>query len=238
MLTLHTLLGTWHKMIDVYVVLNEFHRRKLIEAGFPSEKIVVKPNCLTIDPGPKKGIGDYALFVGRLSAGKGIATLLQAWTRMKEIPLKVVGDGSEMGWAHRYVTEHDLRNVELLGRRLPDEVRILMKNARFLVFPSENYENFPVTIAEAFGCGLPVLASRLGAMEEIISAGRNGQFFTAGDARDLALQAEHIWANPRWGMEMGWEARRDFEAKYSAEKNHEMLMSIYASAINRAQNHL
>ena len=81
MLTAHRAVGTWAKAVDAYLVVTEFGRQKFIEGGLPKEKLWVKPNCVDPDPGPGDGGGGYAVFVGRLTAEKGIATLLDAWSR-------------------------------------------------------------------------------------------------------------------------------------------------------------
>jgi glycosyltransferase involved in cell wall biosynthesis len=78
MLFAHRTLGTWKGAVDLYVALTEFARRKFVEGGLPSEKIVVKPNFVDPDPGMGQGRGDYVLYVGRLSKEKGLDTLLTA----------------------------------------------------------------------------------------------------------------------------------------------------------------
>ena len=225
MLTVHRLLRTWQEQVDVYIALTEFARRKFIEGGLPADRIVVKPNFVHPDPGGRGAPGRYALFVGRLSPEKGLGTLLKAWQSLKEIPLKVVGDGPLREQVQAFAAGYGA--VEVLGRRPHHEVIALMKGARCLVFPSECYENFPMSVAEAFACGVPVIASRLGAMAEIVEEGRSGLLFEPGDAEDLAAKMEWAWAHPRELAEMGREARREYEEKYTAERNYERLMAIY-----------
>ena len=106
-----------------------------------------------------------------------------------------------------------------------------MKDAKFLVLPSQCYENFPMTIVEAFASGIPVVCSRLGAIQELVTDGRTGLHFTPGDADDLAAKVEWAWTHPREIEEMGREARAEYKAKYTAQRNYEMLMEIYAKAI-------
>jgi glycosyltransferase involved in cell wall biosynthesis len=113
-----------------------------------------------------------------------------------------------------------------------------MKNARFLVFPSEWYEGFPVSIAEAFACGIPVLGSRLGAMQEIIADGITGLHFQAGDSADLRRKVEWAWQHPTEIEEMGRRARREFEQKYTAEKNVLMLEEAYEFAMSARRDQL
>ena len=225
MLTLHRALSTWN-LVDRFIALTAFARGRFLAAGFPPEKVAVKPNFVHPDPGPGEGRGGYALFVGRLSPEKGVFTLLEAWRRLGgRIPLKVVGDGPLMAEVSRRA--RGIPGVEILGRKGTAEVYALMGEASFLVFPSECYEGFPMTIAEAFACGLPVIASRLGAMAEIVEEGRTGLLFEPGDAEDLAAKMEWAWAHPRELAEMGREARREYEEKYTAERNYERLMAIY-----------
>ncbi|MBC7251929.1 MAG: glycosyltransferase family 4 protein [Anaerolineae bacterium] len=233
MLAVHRLMRTWTEKVDMYIALTEFARRKFIEGGLPAEKIVVKPNFVNPDPGEGQHQGDYALFVGRLSPEKGVRTPLRAWRRLKDVPLRIMGDGPLMEEIQAFVRREELKGVEVLGRRPREEVLRLMQEARVLVFPSEWYEGFPMTMAEAFACGLSVIASRLGAMAEIVEDGRTGLLFKPGDPEDLAEKVKWAWRHPKEMAEMGREARREYETKYTAERNYEMLMQIYQRALGR-----
>jgi glycosyltransferase involved in cell wall biosynthesis len=235
MLTFHNILRTWENQVDVYIALTEFARKKFVQGGLPAEKIVVKPNFVHPDPGDGEHKGNFALFVGRLSAEKGIRTMLSALRVLKSVPLKVVGDGPLMAEVKAQI-ERERLGIEVLGRRPREEVFSLMRQASFLVFPSEWYEGFPMTIAEAFACGLPVLASRLGAMAELVEDGRTGLLFEPGNPDDLAEKVEWAWTHPEEMKRMGKEARKEFEEKYTDEKNYKMLMEIYQLAIERAKS--
>jgi glycosyltransferase involved in cell wall biosynthesis len=231
MLTFHRFLKTWREKVDVYIALTEFARQKFVEGGLPAEKIVVKPNFVAPDPSMGSHDGGYALFVGRLSQEKGIMTLLRAWQMLKDIPLKIVGDGPLRDKIQEFIKQEGLINVEFLGRKTRNEVFQLMQKAQVLVFPSECYEGFPMTVAEAFACGLPVIASRLGAIAEIVEDGRTGLLFRPGDPEDLAAKVEWAWTHPGELEKMGQEARREYERKYTAERNYEMLREIYKQAM-------
>ena len=232
MLTVHRWLATWSEMVDCFIALSEFSRLKFIEGGIPAEKVVVKPNFVFADPGCRARSGEYALFIGRLSPEKRVVTLLAAWQRFRvRVPLSIIGGGPERDFLEAHAKQMGLSDVRFFGQLPRDEVIAAMKGARCLVFPSEWYENFPVTIAEAFACGVPVIASRLGAMQEIVEDGRTGLHFKPGDAADLAAKVEWAWTHPREMEEMGRQARAEYEAKYTAERNYEMLMEIYTKAI-------
>ena len=231
MLGVHRGLGTWNKKVDCFVVLTQFARKKFMDGGLPGDRIVIKPNFVDPDPGRGKGDGDCCVFVGRLAAQKGISTLLSAWERLpKTVKLSVVGNGPLEA-----EVENASRSSQLsyLGRLSRSQTLEVIKRARFMVFPSEWYEGFPLTITEAFACGVPVICSRLGAMQEIVEDGRTGLHFTPGDADDLAAKVEWAWTHAAEMRAMGEAARSEFEAKYTAQRNYEMLFEIYQQTLHK-----
>jgi glycosyltransferase involved in cell wall biosynthesis len=234
MLVVHRLLRTWERTVDIFIALTEFARQKFIQGGLPADRVVVKPNFVHPDPGPGAHDGGYALFAGRLSPEKGIRTLLAAWERLGPgIPLKIVGDGP----LARQVAETANRNprVEWLGSQPLERVYSLMGGAAVILVPSLWYEGFPRVIVEAYAKGTPVVASDLGALAELVHDGRTGLRFRPGDPEDLAAKVEWAWRHPRELAAMGREARREYELKYTAERNYEQLMAIYRMAIERAR---
>lgn len=234
MLAAHRTLDTWTEAVDTYIALTEFARQKFIQGGLPAQKIVVKPNFLHPDPGPGDGQGGYALFVGRLSPEKGVETLLAAWERLgAALPLRIVGDGplapEVMAAAER------LEGIEWMGMQSKAQVLALMKAARFLVFPSVWYEGFPMVFAEACAVGLPVIAGDLGSMSSLVDHGRTGLHFRPGDPESLATQVKRTLNYPVELKQMRQEARKEFETKYTAEKNYWQLMEIYKSTAEKAR---
>jgi glycosyltransferase involved in cell wall biosynthesis len=228
MIAVHRVAGTWQRAVGVYIALSQFARRKFIEGGLPEGRIVVQGNFVSPDPGLGNGRGGYALFVGRLSEEKGIRTLAEAWQRLPEIRLLVAGDGPLNGisWP---------RGVTWLGSQPHERVIALMKGARGLIFPSICYECAPMTILEAFASGLPVIASEIGSVPELVEHRRTGLLFRPGDAEDLARQVRWAFEHPEELQAMRAAARREFEEKYTAERNYRMLMDIYEMAIENAR---
>jgi len=234
MLAIHWQLKTWERLVDCYIVFTEFYRRKFVEAGLPAEKIVVKPHFVE-DYGVRQTVGSYALFVGRLALEKGVDTLLEAWRELRHIPLMIRGEGALSHEVQQLARESG-GTVQLLPRLDRDELAGLMQGARFLVWPSQGYyETFGRVAAEAFSCGVPVLASRIGVTEEIVADGRTGLHFTPCDPEDLAAKVEWAWAHPEEMAAMGRAARREYEAKYTAERNYQTLIQIYERAIQRSK---
>lgn len=227
MLGAHRAVGTWNRAVNTYIALSQFARAKFIQGGLPEKRIVVKSNFIAPDPGVGDGRGGYALFVGRLSEGKGIRALAEAWQRAPGMPLKVVGDGP-------LNTTEWTRGAEWLGHQSHESVIKLMKNAAVLVFPSVWYECAPMTILEAFACGLPVIASNIGSIPELVTDHHNGLLFRPGDAEDLARKVRWALDNPERMQEMRAAARREYETKYTAEINYKRLIKIYEMAIENA----
>ena len=228
MLTLHRLMGTWRDAVTTYVVLTEFAREKFVDGGLPADRIVVKPNALNDDPGPGDHAGDFALFVGRLSSEKGLEVLLRAWRQLPAHKLVIAGSGPLETLAKDAPT-----NVTWLGHQSKDRVFALMRDAACLVFPSNVYEGFPMTLAQAFATGLPVIATGHGSMAEIVRDGVTGCHFRPGDADHLADRMAWAFANRQELAMMGRRCRETYLATYTAERNYATLSDIYQATQER-----
>lgn len=235
MVATHGLLGTWRNAVDAYIALSDFSRRKFIEGGLPADKIIVKPNFVYPEPATGTGEGGYAVYVGRLSAEKGLATLLAGWRRLgKAVPLKIAGDGP---LAPAVQAEQDA-GIQWLGSLSLESIYDLIGAAALLVLPSQCYEGFPRVVVEAFAKGTPVVASRIGAMADIVEDGRNGLRFAPGDPEDLAAKVRCLLADPSALKRMRKAARATFDETFTAEANHEALMAIYERAIDGYPRHV
>ncbi len=227
---------TWQDTVDMYITASQFGRQKLIAAGIDGQKITVKPNFVYPDPG--RAVASqrkrYALYVGRLSTEKGVNVLLGAWRSLSDFPLRVIGNGPLAGSLADYVRRHSMTNVELRGYVDQAEYERNMREAGFLIVPSVCYENFPRIVAEAFAYGVPVLASRLGSLEEIIEDKGNGMLFEAGNPSDLAQKARWLIGHRDELEQMAKRARDTFEQKYSARRNYEELMAVYNRVTQKA----
>ena len=228
MVTTHRAIGTWRNKVTRYIALNEFCRRKFIEGGLPADRIVIKPNFVDFDA-PPEGEREGFIFVGRLSTEKGIETLAAAARRVNGISLRVAGTGPEAGLLD------GVPGIQALGALTGDAVRQRMSSSVALVLPSIWYENFPRTLVEAMACGLPIIASRIGALADLVEEGVSGLLFEPGNAVDLA--AKLVWArdNPEAIRAMGVRARAIYEAKFTARTNYAQLMEIYEDAMDQAR---
>lgn len=231
MLAFHRSIGTWETNVDVYIALSEFARRKFQEGGLAASKIEVKCNLTDLSARARVG-GDFCVFVGRLSSEKGIATLLRAWRASgTPYPLRIIGDGPLRSRLEGECEQLGLNQVRFEGYRDRRSALEAIQNSRFLVFPSECYENCPMTIIEAFGCAVPVIAARLGAAEEMIEDWRTGRLFEPGNADQLAEILNWAFANPHMTDWMGQNARVEYELRYEPARNLRDLERIYERAI-------
>lgn len=224
MLSLHRALGTFRTKVTRYVALNEFCRSKFIEAGLPAERVVIKPNFVDF-PAPVRTERRGLLFVGRLSVEKGIETLAESLKLLRGVEMRIAGEGPDARLLG------DIDGVSCLGGVSGDSVRREMCHANALIVPSIWYENFPRTIVEAFASGLPVIASRIGALTDLVRDGTTGLLFEPGNPRDLAEKMDWARTHPEAMRRMGEAARGDYERHYTPETNHRMLMEIYEDAI-------
>jgi glycosyltransferase involved in cell wall biosynthesis len=228
MSTAHRVLQTWQTCVDAFIVPSDFARTKYVQAGWPADRFHVRYNTAPEPAQVRDGAGDGFLFIGRLSEEKGLSVLLEAWSQA--FPdggpgLSIIGGGD---------LERDVRasasglaGVEVLGQLPLAEAMRRLASARALVFPSLSYELFPRTIAEAFARGVPVIASRLGSVPEIVADGEVGALFRPRSAAELAGRLVELAASPAVARRLGEAARRRYEASLSPAAATASLLEIY-----------
>jgi glycosyltransferase involved in cell wall biosynthesis len=229
--TLHQLiLDSYRKNIDIFISPSEFLRQRMVETGFPENKIIHLPHfCDSSKFIPDYDADDYVVFFGRIDHRKGLQTLLSAMQQFKSLKVLILGEGPERANLEGYVRTHDITNVTFLGHKHEEELKSIVKRARFCILPSESYETFGHTILEAFACGKPVIASRIGAIPELINDGENGYLFEPGNVDDLVSKISLLMSNHSQIVDMGKRARVTVEEKYKPEDHYQKLITIYES---------
>lgn len=229
---MHHLLGTWRTKVDRFIALCHFSRDRFIAGGLPADRVMVKPAGCP-DPGPQAADWNRtrsgALFVGRLSVEKGLAPLLTAWSGLdrRETSLTVIGEGPLAPDGVQGLASDAGAPVRFTGRLAPDIVSAAMAGARILAVPSLCYENAPLAAIEAFAHGLPVLASDLGAMREIVTPEVTGLLVRPGDVGHWRASLDRMLADPDLCRRMGEAARRDWESRYAPRALFAAQMEIY-----------
>jgi len=225
MLTTHRVLGTFATKVDKFIALNEFCRAKMIEGGLDGDRISVKPNFVDWQPAPRWDQRVGGLYLGRLTPEKGVDVLLRALVRQPSLRVRVVGGGPMAE------VVAGASGVDYLGFLPLTEIWGHLSTASYMVVPSVWYEGFPRTIVEAFASGVPVIASRLGSLAEVVTDGKTGLLFNPGDDEDLAAKLAWAESHPQAMIRMGQAAREEYEARYTPERNCAELIEIYRSAM-------
>lgn len=213
--------------VTLYVPPSEFVKQRMIDAGFPQERIIVVPNMVSGDDlGIGVSLGDYVAYVGRISPEKGIKTLLTS-AGHTEIPVHLAGDYSQMPEILRTAPP----NIQFMGLINRNKINRFYRNARFSVVPSICFETFGLVAAEAMSHGLPVIASRIGALPEIVEEGVTGFLFDPGNAEELTSKMKLLWENEDLCRKMGEAARKKAIHEYSEDVYYKRLMAVYKKAI-------
>ena len=237
-IALHRPIGTWRSRVDAFIALTEFQRDKLVAAGLPAERVHVKSNFFAGNPsviawGERR---KAALFVGRLTAEKGVEYLIRAWLELQSAPpLRIVGDGPLRAPLEALAKSRGSANIEFLGAVAPEVAVREVAEAKLLFVPSIWFEGFPIVLQEAFAAGTPCAVSDIGALSTLVKDGTNGLVFKARSATAIAELVRRVWADDALSARISAGARTSFEANYTEEINHRRLMEIYATALARRQ---
>lgn len=225
--SIHRLAGSWDRSVSIYIALSSSAASKHIEGGVPADRVVVKPNFLAEDPGPGSQDRSGFLYIGRLSDEKGIYTMIKAWESISA-PLTIIGDGPLADWVEQAAAQNSW--IEYRGACSNAEAVELLGSARAALVPSQWNEPFGRGVIEAYARATPVIASRIGALSELVDDGRTGILFEPGDADDLVKAVERVLGDSDPSI-MSRAARMQFEAHYTAGENYPQLMAIYDRAM-------
>lgn len=232
--TTHRALGTWHHHVDQYLAVTEFARNRFIAGGLPAHKIAVKPN-FSSDLGNRHNPPSRSrrlLFVGRLAHEKGTHTFGDLARIADELGLSldIVGDGPDRTTIERQVKA---QSIQMHGQLDRNQVADLMLSARALIMPSISYEGLPRVLVEALSAGLPVVASDLGAMSQLVPEA--GGFVAAVDDLRGWRVALHRLEDDATADQASIAARRRYEERYSETAALNQLESFYLRAIRAHQ---
>jgi len=210
---------------DYVLVVNQSLKSKVLELGIKSEKIYVTPNAVDVEkfnPNGKKLPFDIEitpdkpsiLFVGNLVHQKGLRYLLAAKKQMdSDVELLIVGDGPLRHDLEKKVVDDQIEDVVFVGARR--DVDQIMPSADLFVLPSIS-EGFPITLLEAMASGLPVVATDVGGVGEVVADGV-GILVKPSDPGELAGAMDKILKNSELKESMK-VAAREHSTKYATLK--------------------
>lgn len=231
--TVHKILNIYERNIDIFHVPSNFMGNKLKQGGINPDKIEHLFYTINIrDYKPNYNSEDYFVFCGRLSVEKGILTLLKAMRNVNTSRLVVVGDGPQRKELEEYVSKNGLSNVEFTGYKSGNELKSIVSNSKFVVLPSECYDNSPLSIYESSAMGKPAVGSDMGGIPELVEDGRTGVIFKAGDHYMLSQKINYMLSSVKRLVEYGKRARQKAENEFSPDIHYKKMMKKYKRLID------
>jgi len=215
--------------VTFFIAPTHFVRRRFIEAGFPSSKIEVIPNMVRMPRNQQRSnCGTYIGYVGRVSPEKGIDVLLKA-AAVTGLPVRIAGDSSAVAG----IRERAPANVQFVAELNRTEIVEFIRGARFCVIPSICLETFSLAGAEIMTQGVPVIASRIGGLPELVSHLENGVLVEPGNVEELSEWMTNLWNAQELVALLGAAATRKATAEYSSATYYDRLLKLYQAAVRK-----
>lgn len=232
----HSFLKSHQTKVDVFLAPSAFLRQKLINFGYPEEKIKHLPNAIKVSGfEPSFNPGSYALYFGRLSYEKGLHTLLKAMAYLPNAPLIIAGEGPLGNELKDYARKLGLGNVQFVGYQTGKALHDLIRNSAFTIMASECYENAPLACIESMALGRSVVGSNIGGIPELVKDERTGLLFEPRNAEDLSRKINYLLGNPALQIEWGKNARTQIETMFDSERHYQALLEIYQQLLKKYQ---
>jgi len=222
-LTLHRAIGSFDQ-VSLFLPVSHFVLDKHVQAGFAQDRMHMKPNFCWPQP-RRSGAGEYFLYVGRLAPEKDLGTLLKAWRSIRA-PLILAGDGPD----RKALEELAPEGVEFRGTVSPEEVTTLLKGARALLFPTRCNEGGPRSVIEAYAAAVPVIATSLGALPEMVEDGISGLLVPPGGT-DSWVKAVATLVDTTTAARLGEGAFDRWARLHSPERGLVELEGAYRAAL-------
>lgn len=225
----HKAMG-YYRQVDKFIAVSNFYLEKMVEFGFPREKLVYLPNAVNVDEFTKaQSVSDYALYFGRLSDEKGVKTFIEAACHNPSVIHKIVGTGPSLKFLENFIKDKRLNNVEILGFKSGEDLKKLIREALVVVVPSVWYENCPMTILESFASSRPVIGADIGGITELIDHEYDGFLFQPNNVFQLSNYIDYFNRNPDVANVFGDRGLLKVKEKFNEKVHLEKLLEVYNS---------
>jgi len=222
------LFGLFKNNVTCFIAISDFLKQRLMAEGYPEDRIEVVYNTVAIpETASDAARGEYIAFTGRLSEEKGVDTLLAAAARLPDVPVRVGG----VGPMYDVLKAAAPVNVEFVGMLDKAGLADFYRRARCIIVPSVWFEAFGLVAAEAMANGIPVVASRMGALPELVQEGKTGFLYESGNPVDLADKLQRLWKDSAMADRMGRDAREHARREFHEDVHFKRLMQVYEKAI-------
>ncbi len=228
---IHSVFKLYHQKIDVFISPSQFLKDKIISYRIEESKIMVISHLIDLgNDEPNYNFDDYVVFAGRFIRYKGIMTLIKAFEGLP-IKLIVVGSGELQPEIQNFIKMHNLENIELSGFITGERFKNIIKNAKFVIIPSEWYENSPLVVYESFAMCKPVIASNIGGIPELVTEDV-GLLFEPGNIGDLRKKITTLYYNDELIRKLGKNARTKVENFYNPEIHYKQIIKVYRRLVD------
>ncbi len=228
----HRWLGTYRKCVDVFLAPSRFARDKFVEHGWDATKFEVLPHFQEIHKAEVEPANSGSLlYVGRLSAEKGVDDLLRSMQQVPHMRLVVAGDGPQRQELQDLARSLRLNNVEFVGQVGRAERDSLIAQSQFTVLPSHAYETLGKTILESYAKGRPVVASDAGSRRELVREGKTGLLYPTGDVKRLATAIRTLGSQPQLAERMGLAGRELVRQRHTPQEHYQKLLALYEGLV-------
>lgn len=218
-------LHVYEKYIDYYISPSEFLKNKFIEFGVNGDNIYILHNFIPNGELMNTIKKNYVLYFGRLSIQKGIKTLIETCKKLNDIQFIIAGDG-------KFKDEiQGIKNINYVGFKNGDDLRILISEALFSILPSECYDNCPMSVLESQMLGTPVIGANIGGIPELIQDKKDGLLFEPGNIEDLTNKIKFLYSNRNILQQFSNKCIKKIN-KFSIDNYYKKLINIYNLALN------
>jgi glycosyltransferase involved in cell wall biosynthesis len=231
----HRFLLRLEDKIDVFIAPSDFMRRRLREWGIPASRIEMVRAFVRVDAQALPEPGTFGVYVGRLSAEKGLSILLRALSMAGDPPFRIAGEGPLGPDLARLAAQLRLKRTEFVGRLTPLQVRETLSQARFFTMPSVSDDNAPVAVMEAMAAGRPIILSHTGGLAELVERG-GGIVCEAGNVASLASAVRLLMDRDQECIKLGAQALRVAREEFSPERHLEGLERVYGRISSGARD--
>jgi len=224
----------YYNQVDQYLFQSEFTRDQFIKYGFDPAKAAIIENpydAVAVDPNYSGN--NYILYFGRISSEKGMTTLYEAMRLIPDIKLKIIGDGTALEEGINYVKDLGINNIEFLGPMWGKELEVVLSACDFVVLPSEWYDPSPYVVLQSYSFGKPVIATRIGGLQDMIIHDKTGKLVEIKNSKDLSSSISTLFNDKQMISEFGKNARALLLEKYSTNRYFDFTKSIFDKLLTK-----
>jgi glycosyltransferase involved in cell wall biosynthesis len=233
--------SAWQQLVSAYIFISAAQRDRMSSLDLPPDRVFVKHNFVPSIPAPDRVPEHMVAYLGRLDAAKGLPLLMRSWDAYRAmrphsaLRLVVAGGGPLEPRVRAWAAAD--RTVEVAGLLRREQASALLGQALAAVVPSQWEETFGLVAVEAMAAGVAPLAPRSGSFPELISDGKDGVLFKAGDPASLAQTLDAVDRDPNRFVRLGRRGRTTYEQRFTPKANVEQLVEIYRYAMANTVAH-